>query len=514
MGIKNFKITFSLLLLFLFSPLYSKTTFLKFNSQEQRIFPFSKRFYNSVARHWPSSEKKYSLNVAVDKHGEQLGAVEVQWNIFSKYGVGRNESSDSIVAVIDTGVTNHFSFSDRLLPGVDMVTDLTSANDGDGRDMNAEDPGDYLPYGKNCSDGSSGASYSSWHGTHVAGIIAMNDSVNNFSGASPSAQILPIRVLGSCGGTLQDVLDGILWAIGRKVGELEINSNIPKVLNLSLGAIGECPAALQEVLEEVYQENISVIVSSGNSGFNTEEIAVFPSGCKGVVSVSATNIKGSLSSYSNYGGDNNVYAPGGDYYYGIISSLNTGTQHSDEDSYGEMIGTSMAAPHVSAILANLSTDFPDVDINTLKDHLVFFYRRTGEVVNYEIIKKYIEDLDDVDRGVSELESEGGEDNHSNMNGGVSKKITSSAAGCGSISNDNNLVLFVSMVLNFMIYYLVLGLFAKIKKAHSKIKKCYVLIVSKWNIFKENNYNTHSPYARVTLFFFTETTSVWPVTTSS
>ena len=71
---------------------------------------------------------------------------------------------------------------------------------------------------------------------------------------------------------------------------------------MSLGAIGTCPSALQDVLNEVYKKDISVVVSSGNSGLNTEEIPVYPSGCDGVISVSATNNDGKLTYYSNYGG--------------------------------------------------------------------------------------------------------------------------------------------------------------------------------------------------------------------
>ena len=79
-------------------------------------------------------------------------------------------SSDTVVAVVDTGVRPHLDFSSRLLPGYDFVLDPTSSNDGDGRDNNAYDPGDWSNAGE-CGTGAP-AENSSWHGTHVTGIIA------------------------------------------------------------------------------------------------------------------------------------------------------------------------------------------------------------------------------------------------------------------------------------------------------------------------------------------------------
>ena len=57
---------------------------------------------------------------------------------------------------------------------------------------------------------------SSWHGTFVAGLIAAN--TNNgigIAGVDWNAKILPVRVLGACGGTFDDILAGVLWAVGR-----------------------------------------------------------------------------------------------------------------------------------------------------------------------------------------------------------------------------------------------------------------------------------------------------------
>ena len=115
-----------------------------------------------------------------------------------------------------------------------------------------------------------------------------------------------------------------------------------------------------------------------------------------------------------------------------------------------MSGTSMAAPHVSAIMANLIHDFPDVSARVLQNHLISFYQYSEAVVNYEIIKSYINGIDEDERGISELESGNGESG-SKYNAGISIGAVSSAAGCGSISRDTHFELILSFMLNFIIY---------------------------------------------------------------
>ena len=415
---------------------------------------------------WPSSDNKFSKNSTLKRHGEVLKKGHVQWNVFGGFGSGISGMSNALVAIIDTGVNNHFSYQDRLLSGVDMVSDEISGNDGDGRDMNAEDPGDYLPYDKVCDDGSTGPSSSSWHGSHVAGIVSMYDETNNYFGVSTASRILPIRVLGSCGGTLKDLLDGLLWAIGTEVEGLESNTNIPQVINMSLGAIGSCPSALQEVLNEVYQKDISVVASSGNSGLNTEEIPVYPSGCDGVISVSATNNEGELTSYSNHGGNNNVYAPGGESFYGILSTIDSGAQRPEGNTYGEMSGTSMAAPHVTAIMANLIHDFPGVSVRVLQNHLISFYQYSEAVVQYQVIKSHINGIDEEERGVKELELGSG-DSGSEYSAGNSLGISTSVAGCGSISREGHFKLILSFMMNLMIYMVIRKMVKEREVAHSE-----------------------------------------------
>src|SRR5690606_30192009 len=115
------------------------------------------------------------------------------------------EQGDSsvIVAVLDTGIVSaHPDFAGRLIAGFDMISDAASARDGDGRDADPEDAGDLAsPQG------------SSFHGTHVAGTIGANgDDGFGVAGVDWNCRIMPIRVLGRGGGSVQDIADGILFA--------------------------------------------------------------------------------------------------------------------------------------------------------------------------------------------------------------------------------------------------------------------------------------------------------------
>src|SRR4030067_650413 len=128
-------------------------------------------------------------------------------------------SAGIVVAVIDTGLVPHADIdaAGRVVPGYDFVTNTFLANDGGGRDSDPTDPGDWATQAEvddpftPCTD----VSNSSWHGTHVAGIIGATG--NNGAGAAGVnwvSKILPVRVVGRCGGYLSDVVDGARWAAG------------------------------------------------------------------------------------------------------------------------------------------------------------------------------------------------------------------------------------------------------------------------------------------------------------
>ncbi|MBL8328587.1 MAG: S8 family peptidase [Rubrivivax sp.] len=276
-------------------------------------------------------------------------------------------SASTVVAVIDTGITAHPEFQSRILPGYDFISDPVNANDGNGRDSDPSDPGDWTAKNE-CGFGEP-AYTSSWHGTHVTGIIAA--AGNNWSGMAGvnwRTRILPVRVLGKCGGSVSDIIDGMLWAVGLEVPGVPTNPNPAQVLNLSLGGWSPsgCTSAYEEALNRVRATGALVVAAAGND--DNESAYVVPAACDGVMTVGAIDHDGYRASYSNYSLVNtvSVSAPGGDISYygtdgsGIYSTVNSGTKGPVASSYAYYQGTSMAAPHVSGIAALALAQDPQI----------------------------------------------------------------------------------------------------------------------------------------------------------
>ncbi|MCL4869236.1 MAG: S8 family peptidase [Anaerolineae bacterium] len=258
--------------------------------------------------------------------------------------------ASTVVAVIDTGILPHNDLAGKTVPGYDFITDPFTANDGDGRDPNPADPGDWHTAGQ-C--GAVPPRNSSWHGTHVAGTIgaATNNSLG-IAGVNWHAKILPARVLGRCGGSLVDIIDAMVWSAGIPVTGVPNNSNPAKVLNLSLGGSGSCSTATQNAVNAIVAAGSTVVVAAGNSNANASGFT--PANCNNVITVSATSRTGSRSYYSNYGAVVEISGPGGETNVissnGVLSTLDTGTTTpNNSHTYAYYQGTSMAAPHVAGV---------------------------------------------------------------------------------------------------------------------------------------------------------------------
>ncbi|OBP14270.1 peptidase S8 [Rheinheimera sp. SA_1] len=260
-----------------------------------------------------------------------------------------------VVAVLDTGYRPHTDLNANILPGYDMISDTFIGNDSNGRDNNPQDPGDWVAVGA-CGDGyPEQAQDSSWHGTHVAGTIAARTNNNlGVAGVAYNAKVVPVRVLGKCGGYTSDIADGIIWASGGTVSGVPANANPAKVINMSLGGSGACDSTTQAAINSARSRGTVIVVASGNDNANANNFN--PGNCAGVVNVAATNRSGGRAYYSNYGTSIDVAAPGGamnsaNDVNGVLSTYNTGTTTPGSDSYGYSQGTSMAAPHVAGVAA-------------------------------------------------------------------------------------------------------------------------------------------------------------------
>jgi len=302
-----------------------------------------------------------------------------QWHYYDATGGIRapqawdlSNGSGVTVAVLDTGYRPHADLNANIVAGYDFINDTKVANDGNGRDSDASDPGDWQ-LANECPAPNNGAANSSWHGTHVAGTIAaVTNNGSGVAGVAYGAKVQPARVLGKCGGYTSDIADAIIWTSGGSVTGVPANPTPSRVLNLSLGGGGTCDTTTQNAINSARSRNAVVVVAAGNSNADVNNFS--PASCSGIVTVAATDRNGARAYYSNYGSKVTLAAPGGDVRAnaanGILSTLNSGTSTPGSDNYAYYQGTSMAAPHVAGVAALMISKKPaatvDEIINTLK----------------------------------------------------------------------------------------------------------------------------------------------------
>ncbi len=279
------------------------------------------------------------------------------WSLTGEKGVsaleawGTTRGKGVTVAVLDSGITAHPDLDANVLPGYDFIAESAFSNDGNGRDSDPTDAGNWT-VDNQCFTGSK-ATASDWHGTHVAGTIAAIANNNEgIAGVAPEAKIVPVRVLGACGGFDSDITDGIIWAAGGSVRGVPANQNPAQVINMSIGSEGTCTTPYRQAIAQANKRGSIVVVAAGNNNFDASKSS--PGNCEDVITVGATDKNGKRSYFSNYGSRVDVSAPGGDRRYwggGILSTLNAGKTAPGKADYAEYQGTSMAAPHVAGIVA-------------------------------------------------------------------------------------------------------------------------------------------------------------------
>jgi serine protease len=294
-------------------------------------------------------------------------------------------SPNVVVAVLDTGITAHPALGWRVvngrgvpggatLPGYDFVSDPWTANDGDGWDSDPTDPGDGVREAEAAGRPLCRPRISSWHGTNVAGTIgALKRDVETFVGLAKGVQILPVRIMGRCGGDTADVAAGILWAVGYPVPGVPLNPHPARVVNVSLsGVSARCPRALQTAIDVAQERGAVVVAASGSANANTKDRT--PANCEGLLTVGAVDASDRRSPTSNFGDEVSLSAPGGNMSRretdGIYTTTNTGRYAAKLPSYGYYQGSSAAAPYVSAALALMAAASPDASPEELRTRIV------------------------------------------------------------------------------------------------------------------------------------------------
>lgn len=302
------------------------------------------------------------------RYSEQWGYYEAVGGIRAPAAWDVTAGTGVTVAVIDTGYRPHADLAANIVGGYDMISDLATANDGNLRDADARDPGDWV---RNFECGLNLSASSSWHGTHVAGTIAaVSNNALGVAGVAYGAKVLPVRGLGKCGGFTSDIADGIIWASGGTVPGVPANPNKAQVINMSLGGSGACDNTTRLAIQGAISRGTTVVVAAGNDNGNANNHT--PSNCPGVITVAAVGRNGGRASYSNFGTVVTLAAPGGDSRAagnGVLSTLNAGTKGPGADAYASYQGTSMATPHVAGVVALLYSVKPSITPDEVKTAL-------------------------------------------------------------------------------------------------------------------------------------------------
>lgn len=294
-----------------------------------------------------------------------------------------------VVAVLDTGVRpDHPDLAGKFVAGYDFIgygnpgsTATAIANDGDGSDADPADPGDWVSsadvsggtLGSSCD--STDVANSSWHGTRVSGLIgAASNNGLGMAGVGWGLKLLPVRVLGKCGGYDSDIMAGMRWAAGIAVPGLPANTNKAKVLNLSLGGTGSCATTgtgglYRDTINQVNAAGATVVVAAGNSA---GQAVGLPGNCPGVITVAALRHVGTKVGFSSVGPEVTIAAPGGNCIntglsqpclYPMVSTTNSGTTTpvAADGTYTNSrasVGTSFSAPIVSGIVGLMASVRP------------------------------------------------------------------------------------------------------------------------------------------------------------
>ncbi|KAI3661026.1 hypothetical protein MP638_004061 [Amoeboaphelidium occidentale] len=191
------------------------------------------------------------------------------------------------------------------------------------------------------------------HGTHVSSTIA-----GKKYGVCKKCKVIAVKVLRSSGyGSMADVLKGVEWVAEDHLMKSKKNKNVRSVANMSLG--GSKSPTLDRVVDNAVKSGVLFAVAAGNS--NVDACKSSPAASKSAVTVGASTKDDERAYFSNYGKCVDLFAPG---------HMITGAWIGSKTAEKTISGTSMASPHVAAVLALLAHDHPDMSPEELKSHLL------------------------------------------------------------------------------------------------------------------------------------------------
>ena len=182
------------------------------------------------------------------------------------------------------------------------------------------------------------------HGSHVAGTIAARANGRGVIGVAPHARLYAVKVLDRRGrGRLSWILNGLAWCYRYRM----------HIVNLSLGSGARThnPRVYSRAYEyagrRLRRRGILAVAAAGNSGRTRYPFVGNPARCPSYMAVSAVDCRGRRASFSSYGPQVEITAPG----------VNVWSTY-PATGYRQLSGTSMAAPHVSGVAALVKRRHP------------------------------------------------------------------------------------------------------------------------------------------------------------
>jgi len=290
----------------------------------------------------PRFEDQWALANSGQRGGKQGADISAMHAWLTTTG-----SDKVVVAVLDSGVD--YTHED-LAPNMwKRPANIEAYHDDELGTIDDED-------GYNAIDNAGDPMDENGHGTHCAGIIGAEGGNNvGITGVNWKVRIMPLKFMNAGGfGTTKDAIEAINYVIDRKKAGVNV-----RIISASWGGT-QRSRALQEVIQQAYENDILFVAAAGNSSVNNDRSPHYPSSYPNVLSVAALDRHDQLAKFSNYGLKSvAIAAPGVD-----ILSTWLG------NAYEEKSGTSMATPVVAGVAALIMAENPRISVDQLKKRLL------------------------------------------------------------------------------------------------------------------------------------------------
>ncbi|EAQ80099.1 S8 family serine peptidase [Blastopirellula marina] len=301
--------------------------------------------------HLATSDPQGDSLWGLDNQGQTGGTVDADIDAPEAWEITTG-NPNIVVAVIDTGVDyTHPDLIHSMWVNPGEIAGDGIDNDGNGF---VDDV-----YGYDFLNNDGDPMDDNMHGTHVAGTIAAEgDNATGVVGVASSASIMALKFLSASGsGSTADAVRALNYAtMMKKLYGVNVVAT-----NNSWGG-GEYSSALYNAIKASGDEDILFVAAAGNNGTNNDVNPQYPAsyGLDNVISVAATDHNDQLAGFSNYGASSvDIAAPG----VGIVSTITRGR-------YLSLSGTSMAAPHVSGVIALAYSINPSATMEQIKAALL------------------------------------------------------------------------------------------------------------------------------------------------